>query len=281
MIRQPKVERDRRLECKTIDQAALMRLQGDFECSPFESRAILQMMQELFESSWQSPSHLKPGQMVVLAIAAHEPPGKPLRDCQFRPVVVTVHNPEDEALRQQLQGRRLVGELRRAKLCRIAAEALAQDAYLTVEDVANRILNCGERTIERDLEVLRRRGEAVPLRGQQVDIGRTVSHKVQAVRLALQRQRPHDIARRLHHDIRAVERYLADFAAIATLLADGWAVETISFVRRVSLALVREYQRLYQEANQPMQREALADLIRQWGPEGEKKRQLTSQAGHR
>jgi hypothetical protein len=277
MIRQPQVERSHRLECKTLDQAALVRLQEDFGCSPFESRAILQMMHGLFESVWQSASNLKPGQMVVLAIAAHEPAGKPLKDCQFKPIVITVHDPEDEALRQRLQGRQLVGELRRAKLRRIAGEALAQDAYLTVEDVANRILNCGERTLERDLEILRKRGEVVPLRGQQADIGRTVSHKVQVVRLALQRQRPHDIARRLHHDIDAVERYLADFAAIATLLADGWAVETISFVRRVSLALVREYQRLYEEANQPVQREALADLIRQWGPEGGKKTQLTSQ----
>ena len=277
MIRQPKVERDRRLEWKTLDQTALVRLQEDFERSPFESRAILQMMHDLFESVWQSPSHVKPGQMVVLAIAAHEPPGKPLKDCQFKPVVITVHGAEDEVVRQQTRGRRLVGELRRAKLCRIASEALAQDAYLTVEDVANRILNCGERTLERDLEVLRNRGEVVPLRGQQADIGRGVSHKVQVVRLALQRQRSFDIARQLHHDIHSVERYLADFAAIVTLLADGWAVETISFVRRVSLGLVREYQQLYLDANQPVQREALADLIRQWGSQGEKKNQASPQ----
>jgi hypothetical protein len=45
-------------------------------------------------------------------------------------------------------------------------------------------------------------------------------------------------------------------------------------VRRVSLTLVREYQRLYQQANQPQQREALADLLRQWGSDGEKKTHL-------
>jgi hypothetical protein len=67
-----------------------------------------------------------------------------------------------------------------------------------------------------------------------------------------------------------VERYLSDFAAIATLLAAGWPVETISFVRRVSLSLVREYQALYQQADAPAQRQALADLVRIWAP-GEKK----------
>lgn len=277
MIRQPEVERSRRLTCKTLDQAALAHLRHDFDCSPFESRAILEMIHDLFESVWQSPAQLKPGQMLVMAIAAHEPPGKPLQDCQFKPIVITVHSSEDEDLRQQTHERKVVSELRRAKLCRIAGEAVAQDAYLTVEDVADHILNCGERTVERDLAVLRERGQVVPLRGQQADIGRGVSHKVQVVRLALQRQRPHDIARRLHHDLRSVERYLADFGAIVTMLADGWAVETISFVRRVSLSLVREYECLYQEANQPAQREALADLIREWAPQDAKKGGLNAQ----
>jgi len=277
MIRQPEVERSARLACKTLDQAALTQLRQDFDCSPFESRAILDMMHTLFEPLWHNPAHIQPGQMVVMAVAADEPPGKPLRNCQFKPIIITLHSPEDDALRRQLKGRQVIPELRRAQLCRIAAEAVAQGAYLTVEDVANRILNCGERTLEHDLQVLRQRGQIVPLRGQQADIGRGVSHKVQAVQLALQRQRPSDIARHLHHDLRSIERYLADFAAIVTLLAEGWPVETISFVRRVSLTLVQEYKRLYLQANQPQQREALADLIRQWGPSRGKKPRSTPQ----
>jgi hypothetical protein len=255
----------------------LTQLQNEFDCSPFESRAILDTMHATFEPVWQSPANLKPGQMCVLAIAANEPPGKPLVECQFKPIVITLHSSEDETFRQTLSGRQVIPELRRAKLCRIAAEAVAQDAYLTVEDVANRILHCGERTLEHDLQVLRQHGQVVPLRGQQADIGRGVSHKVQVVALALQRKLPSEIARRLHHDLRSVERYLADFAAIARLLAEGWPVETISFVRRVSLALVREYQGMYLQARSPSQQQALADLIREWGPPGEKKPQPTPQ----
>ena len=224
-----------------------------------------------FEQTWQSPAHLKPGQMLVLAIAAHEPAGKPLSECQFKPIIITLHSAEDEVLRQQLSGRRVIGALRRAKLCRIAAEALAQDAYLTVEDVANQILNCGERTLEHDLQVLRQAGQVIPLRGQQADIGRTLSHKLQVVQLALRRLPPSEIARRVQHDLHSVERYLSDFAAIAALLAEDWPLETISFVRRVSLALVREYQTLYQQACQSDGRAALADLLRAWGSAGEKK----------
>lgn len=275
MIRQAEREKQARLERKTLDQAAIKQLIDGFSCSPFESRAILQMMRETFEQAWQSPAYLKPGQMMVMAISADEPAGKPLKACQFKPVVVTVHSPEDEQLRRQLDKRRVIPELRRAKLCRIAAEAVAQDAYLTVEDVANRILNCGERTILQDLRVLREQGQAVPLRGQQQDIGRGISHKVQVVQLALQRKQPSEIARRLKHDIRSVERYLADFTAIAGLLTEAWPLEQISFVRRVSLGLVREYQTLYHQACENGQATALADLIRDWGQGAVKKSQPT------
>jgi hypothetical protein len=271
MIRQPKRERQQRLASKRLEQMALQQLQDDFECSPFESRAILEVMGEIFELAWQGPERLKPGQMCVLAVAADEPAGKPLAACRMKPIILTLHSAEDEALRQKLAGRQVIPQLRRAKLQRLAAEALAQDTCLTVEDLANTIFNCGERTLEHDLRHLRQQGTSVPLRGQQADIGRSISHKVQAVELALQRQLPTEIARHLHHSLAAVERYLADFAAIAHLLAEGWELETISFVRRVSLGLVREYESLYQQARTTAQRQALADLIRHWAPSGEKK----------
>jgi hypothetical protein len=276
MIRQPEIERQIRLSSKTLDQAAIKQLLNEFNCSAFESRAILEMMHTTFEQAWQSPVYLKPGQMLVMAICADEPPGKPLSDCQFKPIVITVHSSEDEDLRQQVSRREVIPELRRAKLSRMAAEAVAQGTYLTVEDVANLILNCGERTLLRDLAILQARGQVIPLRGQQMDIGRGVSHKVQVIQLALQRQPPSAIARRLHHSLTSVERYLADFSAIAGLLAAGWAVETISFVRRVSLALVREYQQLYQQVIASGQAEALADLIRPWADPGQKKSNLMS-----
>lgn len=280
MIRQAEQERQARLSSKTLEQAALNQLMNEFNCSPFESRAILDMMHTTFEQAWQNPAYLKPGQMLVMAVCANEPAGKPLTDCQFKAIVITVHSSEDEQLRQQVSGRAVIPELRRAKLCRIAAEAVAQGTYLTVEDVANLILNCGERTLLSDLAVLQQRGQVVPLRGQQMDIGRGVSHKVQVIQLALQRQPPSTIARRLHHSLTSVERYLADFSAIANLLVAGWPVETISFVRRVSLALVWEYQQLYRQTLEAGQAEALADLIRHWASPDQKKSTLLGLRRH-
>jgi hypothetical protein len=137
MIRQPKNEHQQRMAHKRLEQMALQQLQDDFECSPFESRAILEVMSEIFELAWQGPERLKPGQMCVLAVAADEPAGKPLAACRMKPIILTLHSVEDEALRQKIDGRQVIPQLRRAKLQRLAAEALAQDTCLTVEDLAN------------------------------------------------------------------------------------------------------------------------------------------------
>ena len=70
MIRQPKTERQQRLAHKHLEQLALRQLREDFECSPFESRAILEAMRTTFELSWEGPERLKPGQLCVLAAEA-------------------------------------------------------------------------------------------------------------------------------------------------------------------------------------------------------------------
>lgn len=268
MIRQTQTELDARLTTKTLDQALLTQLQQQFGHSPFESRAILEVVKETYLGQLRTPNALKPGQMVVLAIKADEPPGKPLKECQFVPVVVTVHIPEDDQLRQGA-GRRSVAQVRRVQVERMAWEAVAQETYLTVEDLAYRILNCGPRTIEEDLAYFRRQDKEIPLRGQQLDMGRGVTHKVQAVRLFMERKTFTQIQRRINHSYRAIQRYIEDFVAVAVMTTAGQTVFEISFLRRISPALVREYQALYDTYNTDAYRERLAEVIAQFRPGGQ------------
>lgn len=274
MIRPTEKEFQDRLAAKTLDQVLLTQLREQFDYSPFETRAVLETVKETYLSQLRTPSTLNPGQMVVLAIQADEPPGKPLKDCQFVPIVVTVHTPEDDQLRQGA-GRQAVARVRQAQIERIAWEAVAQETYLTVEDLAYRILNCGTRTIEDDLAELRHQGKEIPLRGQQLDIGRGVSHKVSIVRKLIRRKTYTDIHREDHHSYRAIQRYLEDFVAVAVMTTAGLTPFEISFLRRISPALVREYQALYDEYNTDEYRERLAELIAQHraavpAPEAEK-----------
>lgn len=263
MIRQTETERTNRLAIKTQDRALLTALQREFNYSPFESRAVLETVKDTYMAQLRTPDTLKPGQMVVLAIRADEPPGKPLKECQFVPIVVTVHDPEDHRLRQGT-GRQGVQGVRRAQLVRIAWEAVAQETFLTIEDVAYRILNCGVRTLEEDLAYLRAHGKVIPLRGQQLDIGRGETHKVLAVRLFLERRTYTQIHRRINHSPRAIQRYITDFVAVASMTAAEQTVFEISFLRQISPGLVREYQTLYAEYNTDAHRERLAEVIAQF-----------------
>lgn len=265
MIRQSQTELDARLATKTLDQALLTQLQQQFGRSPFESRAILEVVKETYLGQLRTPSTLKPGQMVVLAIKADEPPGKPLKECQFVPIVVTVHTSEDNRLRQGA-GRQAVAQVRRVQLERMAWEAVAQETYLTVEDLAYRILNCGTRTIEEDLAYFRRQDKDIPLRGQQLDMGRGVTHKVLAVRLFMERKTFTQIRRRINHSYRAIQRYIEDFVAVAVMTTAGQTVFEISFLRRISPTLVREYQVLYDTYNTDTHRERLAEIMAQFRP---------------
>jgi len=53
-----------------------------FVCiSPFENRAILEVVKEIYLGQLWTPNTLKPSQMVMLAIKTDEPPGKPLKEC--------------------------------------------------------------------------------------------------------------------------------------------------------------------------------------------------------
>ena len=41
-------------------------------------------------------------------------------------------------------------------------EAIIQGGVLTIEDIANRIFNCGERTLVRDIRELKKQGVILP-----------------------------------------------------------------------------------------------------------------------
>jgi hypothetical protein len=102
-----------------------------------------------------------------LVAAAQEPPGKNTEQCQKVTVLLTLDTKDDATLcaRQGVTG------LRRSRILRLATEARDQGGLLRYEDLAYRLLNCGVRTIVRDVAALRRRGLEVPTRGQQQDIG--------------------------------------------------------------------------------------------------------------
>jgi hypothetical protein len=266
-------QRQERLDAKTLDNLFRRRIEEGAKCSPFVSAAILQIVKEVFPLDPDDlGKQLDLGQIKLLVAAGHEPPGKSLEECQKVTVLLTLDAPEDWTLR----AREGVTALRRSRILRLTSEALDQGGLLSYEDLAYRLLNCGLRTIVRDVGALRRRGLEVPSRGQQQDIGPGQTHRIQAVRLFLQGKEPKEIARALYHSLSSIENYVTTFARVVFLAEKGYGTDEIAFVIRRSPALVAAYRQLHQEfrkqrSAQPRLREILGRIGESTRPDSAKK----------
>jgi Protein of unknown function (DUF1670) len=248
MIRTKVIEeklREGRLDAKTLDSLFRRRIEEGANCSPFVSQAILNTVKEVFAIGPQDPDHqLGLGRIKLLVVAAGEPAGKSLEQCQKVNVELTLDaGQEDYQVRLEYG----VEGLRRSRILRVTAEAREQGGLLSYEDLAFRLFNCGIRTVVRDVQALRRREIEVPSRGQQRDIGPAQTHRVQAVRLYLEGLEANEIARRLYHTLGSIENYITTFARVVLLANKGYADDEIAFVIRRSSPLVAAYRKLYAE----------------------------------
>lgn len=248
-----------RLNAKTLDQMFVNMVEQGYECPPFVSNAILQTAKSVFVPDQSNPNTINVGQMKVLGIAASEPAGKPLAECEMRTAIVTLDaGSEDEEIRSRYGA----AALRQARLARITHEALDRGVLLTQEDLASKLLNCGVRTVRRDIKALAQRGIVVPTRGQQKDIGPGVSHRTAAVRLSILRKTYTEIERTLMHSQTAIKRYVQTFARVAYLTRMGNPTTDIAFLVQISERLVREYQDLYQRYNEdPAYKERIDKIV--------------------
>jgi hypothetical protein len=246
MIRTKSIEdqlRRGRLDAKTLDSMFRRQIEEGANCSPFVSKAILAAVKEVFPIGPEEADHqLGLGQIQLLVVAAQEPAGKLLEQCQKVTVRLTLDAGQDDFQVRLAYG---VEGLRRTSILRLTAEARDQGGLLSYEDLAFRLFNCGVRTIVRDVQALRRRELEVPSRGQQQDIGPGQTHRVQAVRLFLLGHQPNEIARRLYHTLGSIENYITTFARVVILVNKGYADDEIAFVMRRSSPLIAAYRKLY------------------------------------
>ncbi len=251
--------RNGRISQKTLDHTFLHMIQDGANCPPFISNAILDTAKKVYRINESDGRYtIKEGQMRIIGVAAHEPAGRRLSECKMKECVITIYNDSEDDKNRIDYG---TTGLRRSKLLRIANEAWDQGVLLTHEDFAYKILHCGLRTIARDIKYFKERNIFVPTRGQQMDIGPGVSHKIIAVELMLQRKDEHEIARLIYHSLKAIERYTTSFARIVILKEKGFSVKDIAFVVQLSSRLVEEYLKLFNKyKDDPEYKERLDEI---------------------
>jgi len=262
MIRHPEQEQLNRLTVKTLDQVFVARAQEGLGCSLFEAQALTELVKEVYFPWLSQPEAIQAGQLMLTAVSADEPGHKPLSKCKMVPVVLTLYaGAEDHEYRLSQEGTKGTVALRQRQIERMAQEALDQGALLTAEDLAFRIFNCGLRTISRDLKALAEQGIVVPLRSQQKDVGRALSHRVQAVELYLKRHTFTQIRQRIRHSYLAIANYVTTFSLIVAHTHDGRSVDEIAFLMQISASLVRQYQELYRRYDTSEYRERIDEII--------------------
>ena len=187
------------------------------------------------------------GQIVVPAVSASEPAGKPIKNCKLVNVTVTLNAPEDAEV-FNTDG---AVALREHRVLRMVMEAHMQGGLLTQEDLA-RILAVDISTVKRMFARLRKRGAYLASRGMVKDIGPATSHKVEAVRYYAQNYDLYDIGLKLgNHGLDSIARYIKHFALTAILVDHDASLQQISRILRISENLVCQYVGLYNELNTP------------------------------
>ena len=243
MINNTSTEKWNRLNQKQLNQQFVNEIVHGLQCSPFEARAILDTVYRVYSRYFKTSGTLKPGQILFQVISVEEGPSTHLADSKQVTVTLTLDAGEEDLRVREKQG--VVG-LRRHRIQRICVEAFQQGGLLTIEDLANRLFNCGERTLSRDLQAMKNKNVVLPLRSTVKDMGRSICHRSVIVKEWLQGKEYTEICRNTHHSVGAVKNYIEKFKRAISLAEEGFDVHTIAFLVKLSASLVEEYYQLYQ-----------------------------------
>lgn len=246
MINNSSLDRWNRLESKSLDQQFTNEIINGLNCSPFEASAIVDTLYKVYSNYFEINSSLKPGQIKLQLVAIEARVSQSLKESKLVTVTLTLNDDKEDLEIRKKCG--IVG-LRRHKIERICRQAFDQGGLLTVEDLAYRVFNCGCRTICRDLEYFRKQGVFIPLRSTVKDMGRTLSHRLLIIKLWAQGKEYSEIALNACHSLSAIQNYVDKFKRTITLSKEGYDVNRISFLLRLSSSLIEQYIELYNKLN--------------------------------
>ena len=245
MINNTSLQKWNRLAQKQLDQQFLNEIITGLQCSPFEANAILDAVYKVYAPYFETSGTLKPGQILFPVISVETASNTPLCEGTQVTVVLTLDAGEEDLDIRKTLG---VTGLRRYRIQRLTHEAFQQGGLLTLEDLAHRLLNCGQRTLSRDIKALKASKIILPLRSTIKDMGRAISHRTLIVEHWLQGKEYVQISKSTFHSIPSVKNYISKFKRVIALANEGFEVHEIAFLVKISASLVEEYYQLYQTA---------------------------------
>jgi hypothetical protein len=264
-----KQDERKRMQAKTAHQRFLNMLTQDFQQAPKIAQVIFEEAQECFLGQAQ---HLRPGQIRQILLNRDAPHGQALEQMETLEVTWTLDAGQAD---DEIEAREGAVALRRVRIQRLVDEALNQGAVATQEDLA-RVLHVSVRTIKRDCAYLQEQGVSLSTRGKLKGIGRGQSHKAQIVGRWLQGETYDQIARRTHHSLTCVKRYVQTFVRVIDLKQKGFDEGQISLLLQVGRPLLADYWQIYAQIETPFCRNRLQEQLERLSGAnfGQKKRRL-------
>ena len=206
------------------------------------AEAMIQRILDTLEAFMKPRSLLKPGQLLWMAVAndGKKHAGRRMKEIPKVPVVLDLITRED--LQALANGEKYI-DVRRQRNARLLEQAFEQGGVLSQSDLACMIL-VSNKGIGEDIRYFQKKEHRLlPYRGTIHDLGRTLTHKVEIIRLFEQGHLELDIGKMLSpaHDLSSVERYVQRYKNILKLLRRKFSPLEISGILSMSKTLVVSY----------------------------------------
>ena len=217
----------------------------DFGLSPIKLRAIKQITDEVLSAISGSRAS---GDIIYWAVSASTPASVPLCAAKLLPVVLNIYDEQDMPHCSTNRDINRLSDIKFNKIARMATQAKQEGAYLTHADLSYLLgIHCS--AISNNLKA--NPGVVVPLRGAECDIGRSITHRKEIIKLYLDMHTETEIVSRTGHSYESVENYIKEFAAVLALSERGLPIPLIRRITGRSIKLISTYMDLIDKYLEP------------------------------
>jgi len=206
------------------------------------AEAMIERILQTVDSFTKPAALLKPGQMLWMAVPndGRKHTKKRMRDTPQVPVILDLVT--DDELAALTQGKPY-DSVRRRRQARLLDQALAQGGVLAQSDLAAITLR-HRRNVAKDIAAFQKGNSRIlPYRGSVQDVGSTLTHKVEVIRLFEMGFLEPEICQKLDvsHDLTAVENYVQTYKNVLKLLDNDFSPPNVASILRISKRLVDSY----------------------------------------
>ncbi len=208
---------------------------------------LIDSLLEIIDTYGKDRQKIQPYQIVWSAVAKDDFPGygKTMADTKYVPVVLTLWTPDEL---EKLANGQNIKSLTPDRIARWHKQAFEQGAVLSGIDTGLILNYSPTRSSQLRKQWEHDHQQTLPSRGSYHDLGRTFTHKQQIIEYHLKGLMPSEIARKTDHDPVCVDRYIRDYERTVPFFDEGQSISKIAFYTRLSEALIKEYQKIFQKS---------------------------------